>query len=170
MTERGWIVSVNVSPGGVPKTPLPGGDELTPDGLARDRQAFEKHRKPQRVLSLLSVELLNEFQREGYKVGPGTMAENVTTFGIDLNSLKPGARLVFDGGACVEVSEQRRPCYQLNPMGEGLEKAAVGRCGVLCGVITPGYLKPGQGFSVDRAGEREAGQHPAAKQKEPANS
>jgi len=167
MQETGWIVSVNVSAGGVPKTPLPAGDMLEQHGLSQDRQAFEKHRKPKRALSLLSVELLNQFQAEGFKVGPGTMAENLTVYGVDLNSLKPGARITFDSGASVEVSEQRRPCYQLNPMGEGLEKAAMGRSGVLCSVLATGQLKPGMSFVVDRSQERN---EPAKAQAQPTSA
>ncbi|MCK6440974.1 MAG: MOSC domain-containing protein [Planctomycetes bacterium] len=146
----GWIVSVNVGAGGVPKTPRPEGVRLGQQGLDGDVQGHEKHRKPQRAISILSVELLNEFQKEGFRVSPGLMAENVTVYGVDLCALEAGTRIKFEGGAEVEVASQRKPCYQLNPVGEGLEQAAVGRSGVMCSVITEGMLKPGMTFDVVR--------------------
>ena len=145
----GWIVSVNVSPkGGVPRVPLPEGDRLTAEGLAHDHRAFEKHRKTARALSVLSIELLDQFQHEGFTVAPGIMAENVTVYGVDLCKLETGTRLTFENGVEIEVTSQRKPCYQLNPMGAGLEQAAVGRSGVMCSVVKEGELKPGLKFKV----------------------
>ena len=147
MTE-GWLVSVNVNQGGVPKKPRPEGDRVDLRGLAHDRQAFAKHNKRERAVSVLSVELLDYFQREGYRVAPGIMAENLTVFGVDLVALQPGVILRFEGGVELRVESQRKPCYQLNPMGEGLEKAAVGKSGVMCSVLIEGDLRPGLRFQV----------------------
>lgn len=146
--KSGWVVSVNANKGGVPKIPLPEGDVLKTDGLTQDSQGHDKHRKLGRALSVLSVELLDEFQREGFRVAPGLMAENLTVYGVDLNSLENGTRFVFENGVEIEVDTQRKPCFQLNPMGENLEHAALGRCGVLCSVVNEGGLKSGMRFEV----------------------
>jgi len=145
---HGWVVSVNTGPGGVPRYPRLEGDTLTKDGFATDVRAFAKHNKPHRAVSILSIELLEGFQRDGYRVAPGILAENITTFGVDLLAVAAGSRIVFEGGTEVVVSENRRPCYQLNPMGEGLEQAAVGRSGLLCSVAVEGIVKPGMRFVV----------------------
>lgn len=145
---QGWLVSVNTNEGGVPKHPRPEGDVLEESGLASDHQAFEKHRKPHRAISIQSMEMLEVFQREGYRLAPGLMAENLTTQGVDWTCVADGSRIRFENGVELHVSEQRRPCFQLNPMGEGLEFAARGRSGVLCSVIIKGELKPGMRFSV----------------------
>lgn len=121
---------------------------LTKEGFATDKRAFAKHNKPHRAVSLLSVEMLDGFQKDGFKVAPGIMAENVTTFGIDLMAVPAGAAIVFDNGVELIASEMRRPCYQLNPMGDGLEEAAKGRSGVLCSVVVEGLVKPGMGIRV----------------------
>jgi MOSC domain-containing protein YiiM len=145
---QGWVVSVNTGPGGVPRYPRLEGDQLTKEGFATDKRAFEKHNKPHRAVSLLSVEMLDGFQRDGFRVAPGIMAENVTTYGIDLMAVPAGAQIVFDSGVELMASEMRRPCYQLNPMGDGLEQAAKGRSGVLCSVVVEGLVKPGMGIKV----------------------
>lgn len=145
---HGWVVAVNTGPGGVPRFSRPDGDWLTIEGFRTDTRAFEKHNKPHRAVSLLSMELLDEFQSEGFAVAPGVMAENVTTFGVELRAIPGGARIIFADGPELLVSEQRRPCYQLNPMGDGLEMAAKGRSGILCSVLKEGQVRPGMTFKV----------------------
>jgi|GEM_PF-2246728 len=146
--DSGWLVSVNVGDGGVPKYPRPEGDVLSEEGLAHDQQGHEKHRRAERAISVLSIELLNGFQADGFEVAPGLMAENLTVYGVDLNALEHGMRFCFENGVEIEVSSQRKPCFQLNPVGEGLEQAAIGRSGVMCSVIKGGELKPGMRFSI----------------------
>lgn len=146
--NQGWLVSVNTGDGGVPKQPRSGKVKLGEMGLEGDVQGHEKHRKPTRALSVISIELLDQLQDEGFPVAPALMAENLTVYGVDLPSLADGTRLVFDGGVEIEVSMQRKPCFQLNPVGEGLEQAAVGRSGVMCSVIKEGELQAGERFTV----------------------
>ncbi len=148
--EKGWLVSINTGEGGVPKNPRVGEVFLNQEGLEGDQQGHEKHRKLERALSVLSIELLDYFQSLGFPVAPGLMAENLTVFGVDLCDLEPGDRLSFDNGVLLSVSSQRKPCFQLNPIKEGLEQAAVGRTGVMCEVLKPGVLKQGLAFSVER--------------------
>ena len=81
------------------------------------------------------------------------MAENLTVQGVDLCALEVGTRIVFDNGTEVKVESQRKPCFQLNPIGQGLEHAAVNRSGVLCSVVSEGELKPGMNFSVFASSE-----------------
>lgn len=153
---QGWLVSVNTSQGGVPKIPRPEGDSLTESGFSSDFQAFEKHRKTDRAVSIQSMEMLHVLQSEGYKLAPGLMAENLTTMGVDWTQVQGGARIRFENRVELEVTGQRKPCYQLNPMGAGLETATVGRSGVMCRVIRGGTLKPGLTFDVTPAGESNA--------------
>jgi len=145
----GWVVSVNVGPGGVPRHPTLAGAVLRADGLEGDVRAFAKHNKPDRALSIHSIELQDELQAEGYPVAPGLMAENVTVRGVDLKTIADGSVITFDGGPVVLVSCQRKPCYQLNPVKDGLDAAAVGRSGVLCSVVKEGLLKPGMRFTIE---------------------
>ncbi len=50
--------------------------------------------------------------QRGRDLEPGTFGENLTTEGIDLNSARVGDRWAV-GGALLEVSEPRLPCFKL---------------------------------------------------------
>lgn len=145
---RGWIVSLNTGPGGVPRYPRLMGDFLDENGFRTDIRAFAKHNREHRALSILDINILAELQGEGYRVAPGIMAENLTVAGLDTRQIRDGSLIRFESGVTVKVSEQRRPCFQLNPMGDNLENEAKGRAGVFCSVVETGHLKPGMTFEV----------------------
>ena len=149
---KGWVVSVNTGPGGNPRYMRTGGDWLGEFGLNSDARAYAKHNKPHRALSILSVELLEHFQSLGYRVAPGLMGENVTSIGVDLGSVPDGAIVRFASGVEVRVSEQRKPCFQLDFLGEKLKEDAIGKSGILCATLKEGPIKPGMTFEVIAAG------------------
>ena len=79
-----------------------------------------------RQVHLIAAELHEELQAEGFRVGPGSMSENVLTRGLDLLAL-PRGTLLHLGGAVVEVTGLRNPCQQLNEFQPGLMAAVLGR-------------------------------------------
>ena len=87
-SRSGFVVSINISPGGIPKRPV---EEalVALDGLVGDGRAHAKHIKPFRAVSLLDAEVIATILGEGYAVGAGAMGENLTTTGLDLLSLAP---------------------------------------------------------------------------------
>ncbi len=106
----GTIFQLNCSDGGVPKTPVTEA-ELTPTGLVGDRQRFRKiHGGPTRALCLYSLELIEELQREGHPIQPGSAGENVTIKGLDWSELEPGARLALGDEVVVEITKYAGPC------------------------------------------------------------
>ncbi len=144
------IVSINTSPGGIPKQAVVE-VFVTMDGLAGDGHAHAKHLKPGRAVSLLGAELIATIRGEGYAVGPGVMGENLTTRGLDLPSLAPGTRLRFAGGVEIELTEPRAPCFVLDAIHPDLKHAVRGRFGYLACVVTPGVLRVGDSIDVCEA-------------------
>lgn len=105
----GRVASLNVSDGGVPKLPVRSA-EVTPDGVAGDRQRNRKyHGGPDRALCLWSLERIHGLQAEGHPVAPGSTGENVTVAGLDWDSVTPGTRLRI-GPVLAEVTAYTTPC------------------------------------------------------------
>ena len=108
-TQRGSVVQVSTSDGGVPKRAH---DRVTigPRGVAGDRQAERKHHgKPLQALSLWSLEVIDALRAEGHPVTPGAAGENVTVSGVDWSTIRPGVRVQV-GGALAEISAFATPC------------------------------------------------------------
>jgi MOSC domain-containing protein YiiM len=124
--------------------------EVTPDGLAGDAHDHEKHRSPDRAVSIQDLELLEQLASEGYAVGPGRMGENITVKGLNVQRLAVGDRLRFQDGLLVELTLVRKPCFVLDAIHQDLQKAVAGRCGFLARVVKPGVLTPGQSVTVER--------------------
>jgi uracil-DNA glycosylase family 4 len=89
----GRVVQVNLSPGGVPKQPVPRA-WVGPLGLEGDgHHDRTEHGGPHRAVCLYSTEALARLRAEGHPVGPGSLGENLTLEGIELGDLYPGDRL-----------------------------------------------------------------------------
>jgi MOSC domain-containing protein YiiM len=73
---------------------------------------------------------------------PGVIRENITTEGLNVNSLVPGQRLRV-GEARMEVSAVCTPCDQLEKVQPGLRRELRGRRGMLCRVIEGGTIRRG---------------------------
>lgn len=106
----GYVVQVNRSDGGVPKTPLAEArvGELGIEGDAHNDR--ENHGGPERALCLWTVEAIAALQEEGHPIGPGTAGENVTLAGIDWAAVVPGARLRLGPDVLVEITRYTTPC------------------------------------------------------------
>jgi MOSC domain-containing protein YiiM len=68
------VHQINLSKGGVPKLPV---DEAVIDesGVVGDVQADRVHHgHPDQALCLYSLEVIQELQREGHPIGPGSPA------------------------------------------------------------------------------------------------
>src|SRR5687768_6969799 len=91
--SRGWVVSIHVSNGGVPKLEVPSA-RVTAAGVEGDRQRNLKHHGgPDRALCLYSFELIQALQAEGHPIVPGSIGENVVVAGIDWRRMLPGTRV-----------------------------------------------------------------------------
>jgi MOSC domain-containing protein YiiM len=73
---------------------------------------------------------------------PGILRENITTAGLNVNSLPIGQRLRV-GEVILEVTMVCTPCNQMERIRPGLRKELWGRRGMLCRVLEGGVLRPG---------------------------
>jgi MOSC domain-containing protein YiiM len=147
MSATATVVSVNLSPGGIPKRPVESA-ALAEPGFAGDGHHHAKHVTPLQAVSLLDAEDLRDLRAEGYDVGPGALGENLTVEGLQVDELRPGDRLVFAGGVELEYTKARRPCYVLDAISPQLKTVVAGRCGGYARVITAGRI--GAGERVER--------------------
>lgn len=104
------VVSLNVSPGGVPKLPVERA-RIHVGGMAGDWQRNRKfHGGPDRALCLFSLERIEAIAAEGHPIGVGTTGENVTVAGLEWERVVPGTRLRLGAEVVVEVTTYTKPC------------------------------------------------------------
>jgi len=102
------IVSVNVSEDkGVSKRPVESAVLRDGHGVVGDAHAGAGPRQ----VSLLAWEDVQEARARGIDVGPGDLAENITTRGVELARLPVGTRL-FLGEAVLEVTRIGKECVE----------------------------------------------------------
>lgn len=107
---RGSIFQINVSNGGVPKSPI---DEAVVNqlGITRDRQGdLRHHGSPEQALCLFAVERLAALAAEGHDVAPGFTGENITLIDIDWDLIVPGRQLLLGDEVLIEVTDYASPC------------------------------------------------------------
>jgi MOSC domain-containing protein YiiM len=111
---NGRIVQLSISPGGVPKLPIPEA-EVTPEGLVGDAHRMVKiHGGPERAVCLYSAEVLAALVAEGHAAEPGAVGENVTVEGLPWQQVVPGARLALGEQVVVEVTRYASPCRTIS--------------------------------------------------------
>jgi MOSC domain-containing protein YiiM len=79
---------------------------------------------------------------DAMELQPGVLRENITTSGLNVNSLAIGQQLRI-GATRLEVSEVCTPCDQMEKIRPGLRKELWGRRGMLCRVIEGGTIRRG---------------------------
>jgi len=146
---NGRVVQLSVSPGGVPKTPVPVA-EVTAAGLEGDgHRDSDNHGGPQRAVCLFALEQIRALQAEGHPVVPGALGENVTIEGIEWTRVVPGSRLQLGDAVTLEVTRYTSPCINIRPAfvhGESSrvsEKRHPGWSRVYARVLVPGTLRTG---------------------------
>ncbi len=133
-SNSGVIVSVNVSPGGVPKLPVPAA-RASAAGLEGDGQRDRRvHGGPDRALCLYSLERLEALQREGHAVAPGTMGENLTIRGLEWDAIVPGTHLRV-GTVDIEITAFASPCKSIRPNFADADSTRVSQ------VVHPGWSR-----------------------------
>jgi MOSC domain-containing protein YiiM len=88
------------------------------------------------------VLLVDKETLDAMELQPGIIRENITTNGLDVNSLVIGQQLRV-GQARLEVSEICTPCRQMEKIRPGLRKELWGRRGMLCRVLAGGVIRCG---------------------------
>ncbi len=88
------------------------------------------------------VLLVDRETLEAMELQPGILRENITTGGLNVNSLQIGQHLRI-GEARLEITMVCTPCNQMERIRPGLRKELWGRRGMLCRVLEGGILRPG---------------------------
>jgi MOSC domain-containing protein YiiM len=155
------VVQINTSRGGLPKRPVLFA-EVTSNGVAGDSHAHpDLHGGPRQAVLLITLEGIEELKAAGFPLYAGALGENITTSGLDRRAMRLGQRYRL-GEVIVELTKMRRPCDQLTPYGEGIQKAvfdaevkagntaspAWGLAGFYAAVIQPGTLRPGDRITL----------------------
>ena len=118
----GSILQVNISPGGIPKRPIPEAI-VTAEGIRGDAWAHPNiHGGPNKALLLIASEGIDELIAQGYQLYPGALGENLTTLGLDRRQMRVGQRYRA-GEVLLELTKLRSPCATLNVYGLSLQSA-----------------------------------------------
>ena len=114
------VFQINVKPNtlgevGLPKISIDSG-EISLSGIEGDYNRFrfnKKNNDPDMAIMLISKDILEELNNEGWPVKPGDLGENLTLAKIDYRTIKPGQHYTA-GQAELEVSIICDPCSNLN--------------------------------------------------------
>lgn len=110
-TAHGSVAQLNVSNGGVPKTPVDT-IEVGFGGVTTDRQATRNHHgRPWQALCLWSADVIDALTSDGHPIFPGAAGENITIAGIDWPDVTVGSRLQL-GSVLAQVTAHAIPCQQ----------------------------------------------------------
>ncbi len=112
--STGLLLSVNTSPGGVPKRPI-GRGRMGWRGVEGDR-----HRQPEpmhgtvaQAACLLAFEAIERIRADGHQAFPGAYGENLTIAGLEWGGLRHGDRLRIGDdavGPLLELTDYATPC------------------------------------------------------------
>ena len=145
------LAQLNVSEGGMPKLPVPRAN-VTRHGVEGDYQRNKKyHGGPNRAVCIFSVELYDWLRDQGIDLKNGSVGENFTTQGLNLNSLNKGDRLRV-GDCLIELTDVRVPCSNLKKWDADLPELIVGRSGWVAKVIEEAEVKSGDSIEVVKTG------------------
>jgi len=148
---RGMTVST-----GIFKKPVSGRIMLRRDNLDGDKQAdLRVHGGWDKAVYVYPSEHYAYWRQElpGMELAYGSFGENFTTEGLDESSVRLGDRFRI-GGAVVEVTQPRMPCYKLAVRFKRPDMPkrfhASGRCGFYLAVLEEGQV--GAGDTWERMG------------------
>jgi cyclic pyranopterin phosphate synthase len=149
----GTVVSVNISAAkGERKKSTDAVTLRAQHGIEGDAHAGEWHRQ----VSLLAQESIDKMTAAGLDVGPGDFAENITTSGIDVDTLPLYTTLEL-GEALVEVTQIGKECHSRCAIFHQAGDCVMPREGIFVRVLRGGRVAPGDLVRVRAWGVGPAG-------------
>jgi MOSC domain-containing protein YiiM len=127
----------------VPKTNVPEADFQAGLGIVGDAHADGG----QRQVSLLAAEEIERLGEKAAFISPGEFAENITTQGLDLGTLKVGSRLRA-GPAELIVTQIGKRCHGRCAIYAKLGNCIMPRQGVFARVVASGTVRAGDIIEV----------------------
>lgn len=94
-----------------------------------------------RQVSLLAIESVRKMEEKGLKAVPGIFAENITTEGIELLSLKPGSKISVGDEAVLEITQIGKKCHSGCEIFKQIGDCIMPREGLFSRVISGGMVK-----------------------------
>lgn len=144
-TTKGRIKAISISKDrGTKKYNVPTAELKAGFGIAGDAHAGDWHRQ----VSLLGEESIAKMRAKGATVTSGDFAENITTEGIDLQSLKIGSKLRLGSAAEVEITQFGKECHSGCAIFQQIGDCIMPREGVFGKVIKPGQVKTGDTIEI----------------------
>lgn len=118
------------------------------------RHRYLARRKPRapnlRQVHLIPSELFDALRNSGFDVSPGDLGENITTAGLDLETLPLNTQLRIGISANIRLTGLRTPCVLIDRFKSGLRGQLVAatpnlrfRAGVMAVVSEGGEVSPG---------------------------
>lgn len=140
----GKIFSVNSSEQkGTIKRPVERARAVEGFGFEGDAHGGDWHRQ----VSLLDIESIRAACREGPVLNPGDFAENITTEGLDLQSVQTGD--ILKAGKCVlEVTQIGKECHGACEIKKKTGDCIMPRRGVFARVLQGGEIKTGDAIEI----------------------
>jgi MOSC domain-containing protein YiiM len=136
----GTIIAVCTSKKkGTPKADVGSGTLEVGYGLKDDAHGGDWHRQ----VSLLAIEQIDTMKAKGLDVKPGSFAENLTTSGFDLGSVKVGDRLKVGEEALLEVTQIGKECHTRCAIYNKIGECIMPEQGVFTTVIKGGTVSRG---------------------------
>ncbi len=144
-TIKGRIKAISISKEkGTRKYNVPTAQLKADFGMEGDAHAGNWHRQ----VSLLAEESIAKMRAKGATVTSGDFAENITTEGIDLQSLTIGSKLRLGNVAEVEITQFGKKCHSGCAIFQQLGDCIMPREGVFAKVTKPGQVKTGDTIEV----------------------
>jgi MOSC domain-containing protein YiiM len=111
------------------------------------------HGRPgsKRQVSLMDCETLDKLG-----VAPGMVKENITTRGLDLQTLGTGQVLRVGDECVLQITGPCHPCARMDEIRMGLQEELRGQRGWLCKVNTAGRIRRGDRIAVLAIAEQTA--------------
>jgi len=144
-TTRGRIKAISISKDrGTRKYNVPAAELEVDFGIEGDAHRGNWHRQ----VSLLAQESIKKMRAKGAKVAAGDFAENITTEGIDLQSLTIGSKLRVGPDAELEITQFGKECHSDCEIFQQIGDCIMPREGVFAKVTMPGRVEPGDSIEV----------------------
>ncbi len=149
-TTKGRIRAISVSKErGTRKVNVPRAELQTGLGIVGDAHAGNWDKQ----ISLLSIECIGKMVARGAKVSPGDLAENITTEGIGLGTLKVGSKLRLGVNVELEITKFGKKCHGRCKIFEQIGDCIMPREGVFARVTQGGTINVGDVIEVITNGD-----------------
>ncbi len=146
-TTKGRIKAISISKDrGTQKDNVQAAELKVGFGIVGDAHAGNWHRQ----ISLLAQESIKKMRAKGAKVAAGDFAENITTEGIDLQSLTIGSKLRVGPDAELEITQFGKKCHSDCEIFQQIGDCIMPREGIFAKVTKPGRVKPGDRIEVSQ--------------------